>query len=166
MEINITLTDIISIISIILATWSFVVSYLVYKNDKPKIRLKYSINEIIRPWIWKLYDVLTITISNIGKRSTIISKQIYFEQSKKGWFIVPYIKENYVDFSDKVNEELNPFTSTQTHMNLKVLQEQINNWEFNLEKIKRISISDQIWNNYYIKLKDKDKKQILNIFSS
>lgn len=72
MGINFTITDIISVISIILATWSFVISYLVYKDDKPKIRLKYTINGIITPWIWKIYDVLTITISNIGKRSTII----------------------------------------------------------------------------------------------
>ena len=166
MEINLTLTDIISVISIILATWSFVISYLVYKNDKPKIQLKYSINEIITPWIWKIYDVLTITISNVGKRSTMVSKQIYFEQSKRLWFIVPYMKENYVDFSDKVNQELRPFTSTQTHMNLKILQEQINSWEINLKKIKRLSISDQLWNNYYIKLKDKDKKRILDIFKN
>lgn len=76
------------------------------------------------------------------------------------------MREKYIDFSDKVNEKLRPFTSTQTHMNLKVLQNQIKSWEINLEKIKRISISDQLWNNYYIKLKDKDKKQILDIFWS
>ena len=161
MNIDITLTDFISILSLILATSSFVISYFLWKEDRPRLKIKYFIWWIISAWIWKTHDVLNITVSNLWKRSVTISKQIVLKLSKKDWLIILYDNINYIWYNWEQNEKINEFSS----INIIIDIENFKRNEVKLDDVKWFLVWDTLGNNYFTKISKKNKEEIKKLIS-
>jgi len=161
MDINITITDFISILSLILATFSFVISYFLWKEDRPRLKIKYFIWWIISSWIWKTHDVLNITVSNVWKRPVTISKQVALKLSKRDLLMIFYDEVNYIWYNWKQNEKINEFSSIDIIIDIKTFR----NNKVKLDDVKWFLIWDTLGNNYFTKISKKDKEEIKKLIS-
>lgn len=163
MEFSITVTDFLSILSLVIATSSFVISYFLWKEDKPRVKLSYYIGEIIswNPAIWKTHDVLNISVINKWKRPVTISKQVALSLWKWKYLLIVYDKYNYLWDIWSQNERINEFSSINILINIDWFK--INN--ININEIKGLTLSDTLWNNYFIKFKNEDKLKLKEIIT-
>ena len=154
---TISFSDVISLFSVIIATASFTISYFLWKEDKPRIKLEYSLSEIIWAWVGKMYDILSIKVINNWKRPVTINKQVSLKLNTWNYKVILFDNFNYI-WGNTPYQRLYEYSSLDIEINLETFKR--NKENIDLDNVLWIVVGDTLWNKYFVKLKNVDKLKI------